>query len=99
MARILRKKNYVFEETANFFRCSMKTWSETSSVSTGAPPSYNEIQNQYRIKKYSHQVIKSANMKHPTPGNYVITSFVVFCFQDIPISYEYQMNRILYSVG
>lgn len=30
---------YVVDETANFFRCSMNTCNETSSVRTGAPPS------------------------------------------------------------
>lgn len=33
---------YVVEETANFFRCSMNSCRETSSVSTGAPPSYED---------------------------------------------------------
>lgn len=30
---------YVVDETASFFKCSMNTCNETSSVSTGAPPS------------------------------------------------------------
>lgn len=33
---------HVVVETANFLRCSMNNWSETSSVSTGAPPSCRE---------------------------------------------------------
>lgn len=31
--------HYVDEEEASFFRCSMNTCSDTSSVNTGAPPS------------------------------------------------------------
>lgn len=35
----LPDRHYVFDDTANFFKCSMNTCNDTSSVRTGAPPS------------------------------------------------------------
>lgn len=36
--------SYVVDDTANFLRCSMNSCSDTSSVSTGAPPSCRGVE-------------------------------------------------------